>query len=47
VAVAAAVSFVSSTFILRVTDRELAIDVEEAKAKSKAQKGVKPRPQEA
>jgi PTS system mannitol-specific IIC component len=47
VAVAVAVSFVSSTFILRVTDRELAIDVEEAKAKSQAQKGVKARPQEA
>lgn len=48
VTVAAVVSFVSAAFILRVSGaKEPAMDVEEARAKSQAQKGAKARPQEA
>ncbi|HEX6256779.1 MAG TPA: PTS mannitol transporter subunit IICB [Euzebyales bacterium] len=48
VAIATAVSFVSAAFILRVTgEKETAMDVEEAKAQSKAHKNVQARPQEA
>jgi PTS system mannitol-specific IIC component len=48
VLIAAAVSFVSAAFILRVTGREEpAMDVDEARAQSQAHKNVKARPQEA
>jgi len=46
VAIATVVSFVSAAFILRMT-REKAMDVEEAREQSRAQKGVKTRPREA
>jgi PTS system mannitol-specific IIC component len=46
VLIAAAVSFVSAAFILRVTG-ERAIDVDEAKAQSQANKSIQTRPQEA
>jgi mannitol PTS system EIICBA or EIICB component len=46
VLVAAAVSFVAATFILRLS-REKAMDVEEAREQSRAQKGVRSRPREA
>jgi PTS system mannitol-specific IIC component len=48
VAIAAAVSFVTAAFILRITaEKSTEMDMEEAEAKSKAQKNLKARPQEA
>jgi PTS system mannitol-specific IIC component len=48
VLIATVVSFVSAAFILRVTgEKEPAMDVDEARAKSRAQKHTKARPQEA